>query len=303
MTQIACIILNYRDAKAAIKAAESVLASRGVKAKIYIVDNASNDGSVEILEQQNQGRFEVIKSAVNGGYAAGMNQGIKTALEQGAQYLWLLTQDITVEPDSLNHLCELWPRLERPGLLGSLTDFNGTDKLYFFRSFIENGHVRHRTKGRSIGDIPELKNEFGPTDYVNGACVFTHRSVIEKIGLIPEDYFMYFEDSDWGLAAQRAGFKNYVCYRSRAHHWRRLDEFNGNAEYFCRRNSYLFRKRNGFAKPWSKALEVLRLKKLYWKTRLKLAMGSKKQNLKLLAPILNEVAHDLKIERFGPRGN
>lgn len=300
MKHIACIILNYRDPAAALRAVESVERSTGVSPRIYVVDNASNDGSAEILEHASQGRFQLLVNRMNGGYAAGMNAGLKKAFADGAEYFWLLTQDITVEPGALNTLVELWPRLDHPGMLGSVTDLNGSDKIYYFRSFIEGSRVRHRTKGRSFGEIPELALEFGPTDYVNGACVFTHRAVLEKTGLIPEEYFMYFEDCEWGLKAKRLGFKNYVSYRSRAHHWRETGGFNPGAEYYCRRNAFLFKKRNGFARPWTKTVELAGLTKHYFKARLKSLITGDERAARL-APILREVLRDLNQERFGQR--
>jgi GT2 family glycosyltransferase len=301
MSQVACIILNYRDAKSALKAVHSVRASLGVRPQILVVDNASGDGSAEFLARSAEGAFELIANPENLGYAGGMNAGIRQALEKGADFLWLLTQDMTVESDALKTLLDLWPRLNQPGMLGSLTDFNGTEKVYFYRSFIEGGQVRHRTKGRSIPEIADLKNEYGPTDYVNGACVFTHRSVLEKVGLVPEEYFMYFEDSEWGLRAQRAGFKNYVSYRSRAHHWRDSAGFNNTAEYYCRRNAFLFKQRNGFAKPWTKTVELARLLKYYWKGRFKLLLKPNDPHLTKLVPVLKEVYRDLQEEHFGKR--
>jgi GT2 family glycosyltransferase len=273
----------------------------GVHPRIYVVDNDSADGSLNVLSQASSGLFELIANRENFGYAGGMNAGIQKALADGVDYLWLLTQDMTVEADALRILRDLWNRLDRPGMLGSLTDLNGTEKVYFYRSFIEGGHVRHRTRGRSIVEIPELHHEFGFTDYVNGACVFTHRSVLDKVGLIPEEYFMYFEDSEWGLRAQRAGYKNYVSYRSRVHHWRQTDCFNSTAEYYCRRNAFLFKRRNGFAKPWTKTVELARLLKYYWKGRLKLAFNPENPALVKLVPLLREVYLDVRRERFGKR--
>ncbi len=266
-----------------------------------MVDNASPDHSVALLREKNFGRFQLLLNPENRGYAGGMNFGINQALADGADWLWLITQDITVEPNALKTLMDLWPKLDNPGMLGSLTDLNATEKIYFYRAFIENGQVRHKTKGRSIPEIPELRQEFGVTDYVNGACIFTHRSVIEKTGFIPEEYFMYFEDCEWGLRASRLGFNNYVSYCSRAHHWRESESFNPSAEYYCRRNSFLFKARNGFGKPWTKTLELARLYKLLFKFKIKSALGSKDVNIGKLIPILKEAASDLHSERFGKR--
>jgi GT2 family glycosyltransferase len=126
---------------------------------------------------------------------------------------------------------------------------------------------------------------------VNGACVFTSRAVLEKVRLIPEDYFLYFEDCEWGLRATRLGFKNYVSYRNRVHHHREVGAFNPVAEYYCRRNAFLFKKRNGFLRAWSKPLELLRLQKAALKAWIK-------KDAKMLE-ILRAVKRDVRDEKSG----
>jgi GT2 family glycosyltransferase len=288
----ACILLNYRDPKEIFPLIESVESCRWPDKEIYVVENGTGPEAVQIL-QERVGRPNIVSTPVNLGFAGGMNLGVRHAMNQGAEFLWMLSKDITVEPDCLEKLHSLWPRLQRPGLLGSLTDLNGTDQVYFFRGKIDTrGNVSHGNKGRSIPQIPELRDEYGHTDYVNGSCIFMHRSVIEKIGAIPEDYFLYFEDCEFGLRAQRAGYTNYTCYTSRVHHRRAVNEFNWTAEYYCRRNSFAFKKRNGFTKPWTKVLELIRARKNTLKCRLR-------ANEKLLE-VLRAVERDIRTEQMGP---
>lgn len=291
MSRVACIVLNYKDAQAATRMIESLRKSTYTNIEIFAVENGSGDDSAKILAQA-VGEKNVITLSPNQGYAGGMNAGLKRALATDAEFFWLLTKDLTVEPDTLEKLVHLWPKLENPGMLGCLTDLNGTEKVYFFRSKIDGkGRTRHGTKGRSISEIPELKDEYGATDYVNGSCVFTHRKVLDKVGLIAEDYFLYFEDTDWGLRATRAGFKNYVSYRARVHHHREVGGFNRTAEYYCRRNAYLFKKKNGFATPFTKLAELIALRKATLKCWLK---GDKR-----LMEVLRAVTADVRSEKSG----
>ena len=288
----ACIVLNYKGTQSALRLIKSLKELDDDDKEIFVVENGSPDNSREIFERE-LGSSQVVATAVNLGYAGGMNLGLKHALEKtDAQYFWILTKDLTVERDSLSQLHKLWPRLHKPGFLGSLTDLNATEKVYFYQAQIEpSGHTRHGTKGRSVGEIPELSKEFGSTDYVNGACVFTSRKVLEKVGLISEDYFLYYEDCDWGLRATRLGFKHYVSYRSRVHHHREVGAFNPVAEYYCRRNAFLFKKQNGFLKSWSKTAELLRIQKATFKSWLK---GDQK-----MLEVLRAVKRDVQAEKSG----
>lgn len=299
----ACVILNYQNAAATLNAVQSVRRSTGCLPQIYVVDNNSNEHTRTTLRQAStSGGFVLLANEINKGYAGGMNTGLRRALDDGADFVWLITQDVTVHPSTLQTLLDLWQGLERPGMLGSLTVLNDSDRVYFYKAHIENGNVRHRTKGRTASEIPELRADLGPTDYVNGSCILTHRDVIDKVGLIPEDYFMYFEDCEWGLRAARMGFKNYVSYKTRVHHWRDQTSFNENAEYYCRRNSFLFKKRNGFTKPWTKSLEILKVMKYYLKARLRIFLKPNDTQLRSFAAVLSEVSKDLRQEKYGKRG-
>jgi GT2 family glycosyltransferase len=290
--KIACILLNYRRPEEILPLLESVRRCEWLNKEIYIVENGTGSEAVDYMNSL-VGSANVISTPLNLGFAGGMNLGIRHALAQGADFVWCLSKDMTVEKDCLQVLHSLWSKLDNPGLVGSLTDLNGTDQVYFFRALIDrHGHSRHGNKGRNIGQIPELKNEFGPTDYVNGSCIFTHRTVLERTSLIPEDYFLYFEDCEFGLNAKRAGFNNYVSYKSRVHHRRALGEFNRTAEYYCRRNIYLFKKRNGFERPWTKCVELMKVKKALLKSRWR---GNSK-----MTEILKEVEADMRQEKIGP---
>lgn len=291
MSFTACIVLNYRNVESAIKLAKSLEKIKGPAKRVYVVENGTGPAAVERLREELR-EEQIVSTQENLGYAGGMNLGIKKALEDGASFIWILTKDLTIEDNCLEILHELWPKLKKPGFLGSLTDLNGTDYVYFFRSTISSsGKTFHGNRGRKIADIPELSNEYGRSDYVNGACVFTSKNVIERVGLIPEDYFLYYEDCEWGLRAHRAGFQNYVAYRSRVHHHREVGAFSRTAEYYCRRNAFLFKKRNGYSGPLTKTLELIKLKKAEINSRLK-------KDLRLLE-VLKAVIRDVRAEKSG----
>lgn len=298
---IAGIIVHYRSPESLIRTVQSFENLRWPNKKLIIVDNDSGGESIARLRSQLHD-VSLIESGRNGGYAAGMNRGIAEAQKLGAEYVWLLGQDITLEPDCLEILHDLWPRLQKPGFLGSLTDFNDTEEIYFFKASVDkDGRVRHRGENGSIRDFSELRSEYGTSDYVNGACLFTHRSVLDRVGPIPEEYFLYFEDVEWGLQSLRAGFQNYVSYRSRAHHHREVKARNWTAEYYCRRNQFLFKKRNGFLKRWAKERELLSLRWLKTRTRWKVLTKSEKSEHQKSVQVLKEVIRDLQNEKWGAR--
>jgi GT2 family glycosyltransferase len=154
----ACIVLNYKGSESALRLARQLRELDWPEKQVFVVDNGSPDGSRQVLQRE-LGMEAVVYTDVNLGYAGGMNLGLQHALQNtDAEFFWILTKDLTVERDALKVLHDLWPRLENPGFLGSLTDLNGTDKVYFYQAHIEgDGRTRHGTKGRSISEIPELR--------------------------------------------------------------------------------------------------------------------------------------------------
>jgi GT2 family glycosyltransferase len=315
MTSTAIVVLNYRAADSTKRLLHSLGQQVGAEPfTVFVVDNASTDDSYEQLakfaEDLNgqlpgpaKAQFKVLRAAQNLGYAGGMNFGLRAASASGADFFWILTQDLTVEADALARLQKLWQGLERPGLLGAVTDLNATDEIYFAGAQVDlKGRTSHPTEGMRLAQVPELLSaEYSQTDYVNGACVFTHRSVLEKIGFIAEVYFMYFEDVEWGLAARKAGFINYFSHRARIHHHRGNQDFNPVAEYYCRRNSFLFKRRNGFAGAMTKFIELNRQRKYLLKSTLKSWLNPSDSKAKQLRLILSDVVRDIKEEVVGKR--
>jgi len=72
--------------------------------------------------------------------------------------------------------------------------------------------------GMGEKDAGQFNNKETKVDYVIGASMFCHSSLVHKIGLMPEDYFLYYEDIDWCLTAQKAGYKNLTCTKSHVYH-------------------------------------------------------------------------------------
>lgn len=182
----------------------------------------------------------------NRGFAGGNNIGIKKALEMGADYILLLNNDTIVEPDFLKKLVEAGEKDEKAGILGPVIYEYGTNpsaseagKIHFAGGKIN----RLYTKGIHI---QSTKCQIQTTDYITGCCLLIKREVIEKIGLMDEDYFLYCEDVDWCIKARKAGYKCVVV--SAAKIWHKVSsstkEFSFSYIYYHARNGLLLARRN-----------------------------------------------------------
>ena len=184
-------------------------------------------------------RFELIQNAENLGFAGGNNVGIKYALEQGADYICLLNNDTLVEPDFLEKLIAVGEQHKDIGMLNPKilllddaaksrknADYTQTDadiqgqrksafslrksapRFWWIGGKINWLHTRGWHPYYTEEDRGQFdRNEFFETDYCTGCCVLMKREVIEKIGLMPEEYFLYYEDADWSLRTRKAGFQ------------------------------------------------------------------------------------------------
>ena len=186
-----------------------------------IVDNCSPDGSGPRLAAQfSSTRVHVVCNPENGGFAAGNNVGIKHALAHGAEYVWLLNGDTTVDSQALSALVSA-AESSKFGAVGSKILYAEGD-VPTNRIWSAGGKVDRRTHTVSMlrsGESDNAENESVTVcDYVPGCSMLVHRSTVEQVGYIPEDYFMYFEETDWCMRMQAGGFANAIAPASVVYH-------------------------------------------------------------------------------------
>ncbi len=189
--------------------------------------------SLRSLDYDNFETIVIDSTKDNRGFSGGNNLGIKQALEKNADYILLLNNDTIVKPDLLKKLIEVGENNKKSGILGPIIYEYGTDRIHFAGGKINWLY----TKGRHVARA---------TDYITGACMLVKREVINKIGLMDENYFLYCEDVDWCLKAQKTGYKCTVVPEAKI--WHKISS-NTQAEsfsyiYYHTRNGLLLAKRN-----------------------------------------------------------
>lgn len=220
---ILVVIVNYRTAKLVVDCLHSlapeIVDNPGTR--VTIVDNASGDGSATtiaaaIAEQGWEDWAELVESPVNGGFAAGVNVGVGPALARDeVAFFWLLNPDTVVRPGALAALASFMRAHPAAGIAGSFLEFaDGTPWPFAFRFPCLLGEVE---QGLRLGLATRLLSRHAvlrrmgsePTqvDWVSGASLMVRRSVFEAIGLMDDAYFLYFEETDFCHAANRAGWE------------------------------------------------------------------------------------------------
>lgn len=252
------IILNWNGWQDTIACLQSLSAVTSPPIRLLVVDNGSDDESVEKLREfqkrSDTPAFELLETGENKGFAGGMNAGMRHARKQGAEWLLLLNNDTVVDRDFLTYLLAAAERNERIGMANPLIlHMEGkekTDRILFFGGKIEWLRARavHWYYGKAIHEVEAVKRaEVFDTDYATGGCVLVRREVIDEIGLMPEEYFLYYEDTEWSLRSKRAGFRCVVVPKARIWHRGAASAKEHSPSYirYHVRNGLLFVRRNG----------------------------------------------------------
>lgn len=200
------VVLNYRTPRATAAAVRALQASQVRPRAVVIVDNASGDDSVAILESETRDAH-VCVSRVNGGFSAGCNLGIDEALRLGAERIFLVNSDVVVRPGALGALELALDADPALGIVGPIVvshaepDVVQSVGISYSRS---TGRMRHLGYGRAtVGATAFSRRE---VDGVSGCAMLIRREVLERVGMLAEEYFFGFEDLDLCLRAREAGF-------------------------------------------------------------------------------------------------
>jgi GT2 family glycosyltransferase len=240
------VILNYNRKERLKKCLDSVFQINYPNFEVIIVDNNSDDGSFE-MAKNSYSRSILIKNEANLGYSAGNNIGIRYALERMADYVLLLNNDTEVKANFLSGLVEVAEGDPQVGILSPLIFDGYSGKVWFSGGKID----WLRMKTIHCSEIT-AGNNFA-TDFITGCAMLVKKEVFKKIGLLDEDFFLYWEDADFSLRAKRSDFKIGVAILSWINHFERREGETGNKIYWLVLSGLIFFKKNslGFMKIWT----------------------------------------------------
>jgi GT2 family glycosyltransferase len=205
--KVAIIILNWNKKDDTLKLLRSLESIEYDNHDTVVVDNASTDGSAVAIRDQFPG-IELVINTDNLGGTGGFNSGMRYALAtQKYKYIWLLDNDAEIESDTLRELVDVMEQDETIGIAGSrIIDSDKRDITVEAGAFL---------KQDSIGVNPLYRNSRNITiparvmevDYVAICSALARTSALEKVGLMDERYFIFWDDMDWGLQFKDNGFK------------------------------------------------------------------------------------------------
>jgi GT2 family glycosyltransferase len=199
------VVLNYRTPDLTARAVESLQVT-APSSPVIVVDNGSDDGSVETLRRLCPGG-RLLAAEQNAGFSAGCNLGITAALALGADRVLLLNSDAVAIPEMLTRLSRALDANPKVGIVGpsivSLSEPDSVQSRGIAYSRV-TGRMRHYAAGSRRTEAADAHIDI--VDGVSGCAMLIRRHVLERVGVFTEDYFFGFEDLELCLRARAAGF-------------------------------------------------------------------------------------------------
>jgi GT2 family glycosyltransferase len=237
IAKVYVVILNYKNWQDVVECLDSLFRSDYPNFSAIVVDNDSrNDSLAHLMEWAEHSakpagqsakpvsyryihagdlKKEAIDPAIlpqltflqndqNNGFAGGNNLAIRLLLNTNA-YVWLLNPDMTVEKGTMSALVDFAGRHPFKSITGSVVrEYLPPHKIHLYGGGKVNFRSGTVTLIREVDDIPGI-------EYISGGSLFTHTAHFNDIGLLPEDYFLYWEETDWCYQAKGKGYEMRIC--------------------------------------------------------------------------------------------
>ncbi len=238
--KLSIVIVNYNVRYFLEQALHSVCtALEGLEAEVFVVDNASSDDSVKLVQSKFP-QVHLIANKENVGFSVANNQAIKKA---AGEYVLLLNPDTLVEEDTFTKCIQFMDADSSIGAVGvKMIDGSGKFLPESKRGFPSPMVAFYKTFGLSklfpksktfnkyhLGYLDE--NKTWEIDVLAGAFMFLRKSVLDEVGLLDEAFFMYGEDIDLSYRIQKSGHKNYYYHDTTIIHYKGESTKKGNLNY------------------------------------------------------------------------
>ncbi len=239
MSKTGIYVCNYNKREYVIRCVESLLKQTFRDRDIYVVDNASTDGSSEALEERFCGQISVIKNKENIGGSGGFDAAIQDALEKDYQYVVLCDNDVWVDTDTIQVMHEYMEKHPDVGILGPkvlqmekpklIQDFGGSiDKRY---------HLTGNYTGRIDENLPDELD----CEYISTCTAMARVSAVRKFGSMPKENFIYWDDVEWSKRCQNSGYRTVAIGSARVwHNFAEADIPSPFMYYYMTRNQLKF---------------------------------------------------------------
>lgn len=240
---ISIITINYNESGVTLELLESLRALTYPAVEVIVVDNASpNDNPDRIKEAYPE--IHLIKSQENLGFSGGNNLGVKAAK---GEFLFFINNDTEVPPGIIEPLVKTLSENPKIGIVSPKIKFHWDPALIQYAGFtpMNPWTIRNSSIGYHQPDDGNFDTAM-PTASIHGAAMMIPRRIIEEVGLMPEYYFLYYEEHDWAAMIKRAGYQAYYQPASYILHKESVSTGKNSPlkTYYLTRNRILYARRN-----------------------------------------------------------
>ena len=216
---ILAAVVNYRGVDLTLATVASLQAlDADVPMTIIVIDSASGGSDLERLRSGLSPAVEIVALETNRGYGAACNVAIGRACRSGIRYVWLLNNDIEIEPDCHRRLAEALD--QNPSLAAvapTVVEYDHPDLILScgMDVSLRRGRVRHRRMGRSTAELP---SGIEMVDALEASALLVRTSAAAACGGLDENFFMYWEDLEWSLRVREQGWRLASAAQARIRH-------------------------------------------------------------------------------------
>lgn len=245
-SKITVVILNWNGRDDTLECLDSVYKMNYPRLEVVVVDNGSSDNSVPAIRE----RFKdvlLIENKANLGFCGGYNIGIKYALSREPDYLLILNNDAVAAPSLIEELKNVVDSDPGIGAVSPLiTFYDNQDLIYFSGTKIDwgNGDFRAQYPRKFI------ESAKGPIDidFTGWCATFMKTEVMEKVGLLDEQFFAYYDDADWGARCKARGLRTVLYPKKLTRHKVSNStggSFSPSVYFYLFRNRLFFMRKHG----------------------------------------------------------
>ena len=239
--EVSIIAINYNGLEDTCALIESIPFNENME--VIIVDNASKNQEAEKIAQRFP-KVNVVRSDINLGFAGGNNLGIQAA--QG-KYLFLVNNDTVFKDFNIKALIDRMESFSKIGIVCPKIRFAWRNNPIQFSGYTPLSQVTVRNHAIGFGEDDHGQYDIAhPIPYAHGAAMLVRREAINKIGLMPECYFLYYEELDWSMMFTRAGYQ--IWYEPKCTIYHKESQTTGQNSplrtYYLTRNRLMLVRRN-----------------------------------------------------------
>lgn len=213
-----CVIVTYNSTEHIMDCLDSLAAANNVALRVVVVDNASTDSSARVVQNwaaRHELDLRLIQAPTNGGFAAGVNLGLRALmLDDTLDRFWILNPDCTAPPGTPAALANAPLPFSLLGCRIAYAKPSSQIQIDGGRINRWTGATHNLNIGKDADETALPKGE--DLDFISGASMVASRAFLEHAGLMPEQYFLYYEEVDW--AQRRGHLPLAICENAHVYH-------------------------------------------------------------------------------------